>query len=504
MLNDIKPILLAKVYDVAKVTPLIKAQLLSSGLNTNVYFKREDLQSVHSFKLRGAYNKIANLREQELKRGVITSSAGNHAQGVALASKKLGIDNLIIMPQTTPSIKIDAVLALGGNVELYGDSYSDASDYCKKLAISTNRIYIHPFDGSEVIAGQGAIGSEIIEQLPQASHIFVPVGGGGLLAGIALYVKSVRPDIKIIAVEPDDSNAMQLSIQAGRIIKLDHVGIFADGVAVKQVGANTFNIANQFVDDFITVNNDQICSAIKHIFEETRNIVEPAGALALAGLEQYNLIGKLTPLAHSVVINSGANMTFEKLQYIAERTLLGSGKEVLYSVELDEQPGALQNFCNKIVKKHSITQFAYRLNLRNKAKIFVGIGLFNKTDKLKIEQNMAKNNYKYIDLSNDDIAKEHIRHMIGGPAPNAKNECFYNINFPERPGALQDFLQAVSGRFNISLFHYRGQGGDNGDVMIGFEARDIHSLENQLNKTGYTWQKIDNSISIKDFISKLN
>jgi threonine dehydratase len=504
MLNDIKPILLAKVYDVAKVSPLLKAERLSANLKTNIYLKREDLQLVHSFKLRGAYNKIANLTKKELQRGIITSSAGNHAQGVALACIKLGASSLIVMPKTTPSIKIEAVLALGGQVELYGDSYSDASDYCKKLAITTNRVYIHPFDDPEVIAGQGTIGREIIEQLPQASHIFVPVGGGGLLAGIALYVKTVRPDIKIIAVEPDDSNAMQLSIKAGKVIKLEHVGIFADGVAVKQVGNNTYAIAKNLVDDYITVNNDQICSAIKHIFEETRSVVEPAGALSLAGLEQYYQDHKLTNSNHAVAINSGANMSFEKLQYIAERTLLGSGKEVLFSVELKEEPGALQKFCNEIVKKHSITQFAYRLNLRNKAKIFVGIGLVSKSDKLKIEQKMAGQNYKYNDLSNDDTTKEHIRHMIGGPAPNAKNECFYNINFPERPGALQDFLQAVSGRFNISLFHYRGQGGDNGDVMIGFEARDIHSLENQLNKTGYTWQKIDNSISIKDFISKLN
>lgn len=500
MQSQPKQVLLAKVYDVAIVSPLTKANKLSQINGANVYLKREDLQPVHSFKLRGAYNKIANLSPEELKKGVITSSAGNHAQGVALAAKKMGATALIVMPRTTPSIKIDAVKSMGGIVELVGDNYSEAAEYCKKLIKRTGRVYVHPYDDPMVIAGQGTVGREIIEQLPEASHIFIPVGGGGLLAGIAMYVKSIRPDIKIIAVEPNDSNAMQLSVRNNKLIELNHVGIFADGVAVKKVGLNTYKYAKKYVDEFITVSTDQLCAAIKQIFEDTRAIVEPAGALAVAGVNEYsnkvNLKGKSV-----VAICSGANMSFERLQFIAERTLIGSGKEVLYSVEMPEQPGSLQRFCNKVVNGHNITEFAYRLNKRNKAIISVGIGIKDGTDKQNFEQKLKKYEYIYHDLSFDDIAKQHVRHMVGGPAVNAKDEHFYQINFPERPGALDEFLAAVSGKYNISLFHYRGQGGDIGYVMIGFEAKNSKDLEAGLNKSGYRWQKINNLTSVKAFLS---
>lgn len=499
MQKEVKQTLLAKVYDVAEVTPLQIANKLSNTLGANVYLKREDLQPVHSFKLRGAYNKIANLNQKELSKGVIASSAGNHAQGVALAAKKLKTNALIIMPKTTPPIKVDAVRTLGADVELYGDSYSDAADYCKKLVKKTGRIYIHPFDDPMVIAGQGTVGREIIEQLPDTTHIFVPIGGGGLIAGIALYVKSIRPDIKIIGVEPSDSNAMQRSIKQNRRVTLDHVGIFADGVAVKQVGEHTFRAAAKFVDEIVTVDTDQVCAAIKQIFEDTRSIVEPAGALAVAGISEYAKSKDITG-TKLVAINSGANMTFERLQFIAERTLLGSNKEALYAIDMPESPGALQSFCNYIVSEHNISQFAYRLNNRDNATICVGIGVKDQADKKVFEDKMIAKEYSFIDLTLDDIAKEHIRHMIGGPASKALNEHFYHIAFPERPGALGEFLKAVSGKYNISLFHYRGQGGDEGYVMIGFESADRTSLEVDLTKSGYSWKAIGDYKSVKTFI----
>lgn len=498
-MNDAtKQTLLARVYDVAIKSPLDKAAKLSDQLGTEVYLKREDLQPVHSFKLRGAYNKISQLTEDERKRGVIAASAGNHAQGVALAAKKLGISALIVMPLTTPSIKVEAVRSYGAEVELAGDSYSDAAEHCKQRVKETGRTYIHPFDDPLVIAGQGTVGREIIEQLPSVTHIFVPVGGGGLIAGIAQYVKALKPEVKVIGVEPEDSNVMQASLAAGERVTLPHVGIFADGVAVKQMGEHTFNIVRDLVDDTITVDTDQLCAAIKATFEETRSIVEPAGALGVAGVNQYARTHGLEG-AKAVAICSGANMTFERLQFVAERTLLGSGKEALFAVQLDERPGALHAFCQKIVKGHAITQFGYRLKERSKAHIFVGISINSEADKKKFMQKMADQDYDFTDLSHEDIAKEHVRHMIGGPAPKAFEEHFYLINFPERPGALNDFLEAVSGTWNISLFHYRGQGGDEGSVLIGFEATDKQDLKKALESAGYTWSEADEAASIKIF-----
>ena len=498
--NTVKATLLAQVYDVAVETPLDLAGKMSAQPGCDVYLKREDLQPVHSFKLRGAYNKMAQLSAAERAQGVIAASAGNHAQGVALAAKHLGISALIVMPRTTPSIKIEAVQSLGAQVELSGDSYSDAAEHCKQRQKETGRTYIHPFDDPLVIAGQGTVGREIMEQLPEVTHIFVPVGGGGLIAGIAQYVKALRPDIKIISVEPADSNVLQLSLRAGKRLTLPHVGIFADGVAVKQMGEHTFRICRELVDDAITVDNDEICAGIKAIFEETRSIMEPAGALGAAGIPAYaqthNLHG-----ARAVAICSGANLTFERLQFIAERTLLGSGKEALFAVTLREEPHALQHLCKQVMDDRNITQFGYRLNKREAAHIFLGVTVGGTADKQAFAQKLQNSGYAWRDLSGEDTAKEHIRHMIGGPSPLAQHEHMYSINFPERPGALTDFLVAVGGQWNISLFHYRGQGGDTGNVLIGFEAPNKGELETALRRAGYEYLPVDNDSSLQLFAS---
>lgn len=494
-----KQTLLARVYDVAIQTPLDYAATLSHNTGGRVFLKREDLQPVHSFKLRGAYNKIVQLTVAERQRGVIAASAGNHAQGVALAAQKLGISALIIMPRTTPSIKVEAVRSFGAAIELAGDSYSDAADYCKKRQQETGRTYIHPFDDPLVIAGQGTIGREIMEQLADVSHIFVPVGGGGLIAGIAQYVKELNPAIKIIGVEPVDSNVLQESLRAGKRVTLPHVGIFADGVAVKQLGKQTFAIAKRYVDECVTVDTDQLCAAIKAIFEETRSIVEPAGALGVAGLTVYAATHNLAD-SRCVAICSGANMTFERLQFIAERTLLGSHKEALFAVTMPELPGALQDFCQKVVGSHSITQFGYRLKERTAAHILLGIGVADDTDKTAFMAKMQRHNYLFTDLSLSDIAKEHLRHMIGGVVPANTTEHIYEITFPERPGALTDFLRRFGNQWNISLFHYRGQGGDSGSVLIGFESVERRQLESALDTAGYEWSNADEAAGTDIFL----
>jgi threonine dehydratase len=497
LIDDIvRGILTSRVYDVAIKTPLERAQKLSLQTGHDVYLKREDLQPVHSFKLRGAYNKIARLTAAERASGVIAASAGNHGQGVALAAQKLGISALIVMPRTTPAIKIEAVKSYGAQVELAGDSYSEAGDYCKIRVKETRRTFIHPFDDPLVIAGQGTIGREIIEQLPTATHIFVPIGGGGLVAGIASYVKALRPDIKVIGVEPEDSNAMQASITQKERVILKHVGIFADGVAVKQVGINTYPIALSKVDDFITVTTDQICAAIKSIFEDTRSIVEPAGALAVAGIARYDLPQHAQPVA----ICSGANMSFERLQQVAERTLIGSGREALFAVTLQEKPAALNRFCNDIVRRHNITQFSYRKDQQKKARILVGVTVEDTNDKQAMMNKMQSLGYSHIDLSNDDTTKEHVRHMIGGQLPTKAQEHIYQIIFPERPGALIDFLGAVGHTWNISLFHYRSAASDSGRVLIGFESDATVELEAKLDHACFEWERMDNNTGITAFL----
>lgn len=498
MQDAIRETLLARVYDVANETPLERANKLSKTAACDVYLKREDLQPVHSFKLRGAYNKMCQLSREERERGVIAASAGNHAQGVALSAKRLGISALIVMPRTTPPIKVEAVKSYGATVELAGDSYSDAAEHSKKRAKETGRTYIHPFDDPLVIAGQGTVGREILEQLADVTHIFVPVGGGGLIAGIGQYVKALRPEVRIISVEPDDSNVMQQSLKAKKRVALHSVGIFADGVAVKQLGENTFRLAQSLVDDCITVNNDELCAAIKTIFEETRSIVEPAGALGVAGITKYAEAGKLQG-AKAVAICSGANMTFERLQFVAERTLMGSNREVILAIELAEQPKALQTLCERVIDGHNITQFCYRLREREKAHIILGVSVDDSNDRSALNRTLTQEGYTYSDLTDEDTAKEHVRYMVGGAAPNARHEHFYGIQFPQRPGALYDFLRTVSGTWNISLFHYRGQGGDMASVLIGFEAPNKHQLERALRQTAYAFACVDDAKSIQLF-----
>ena len=486
----------ARVYDVAIKSPLELAEKLSSEYGAAIYLKREDLQPVHSFKLRGAYNKMVQLSEAEKKRGVIAASAGNHAQGVALAARKLGISAVIVMPRTTPDIKIDAVIGFGAKVLLHGDSYSEAATYCQGLIQETGRVFIHPFDDPLVIAGQGTIGQEILEQLPEVTHIFVPVGGGGLLAGIAQYVKTQKPRVIIVGVEPQDSSAMFQSIAAGKRVELKHVGIFADGVAVKKVGKRTFETAQTLVDDFITVTTDQICAAMKDTFEATRSIVEPAGALSLAGLETY----RLPKNAHAVAICSGANMSFERLQQVAERTRLGSGKEALFAIQMPEQPGALRRFCKEAIPERNITEFSYRLTSRTGALVLVGISVTNTHDRDALVHKIQGNGFGCVDLSNNDLAKEHIRHMVGGHAPEGTLESIYEVEFPERPGALTNFLEHMGDTWNISLFHYRSAASDTGSVMIGYEAAESRTLEHHLASVGYIFEKLKNDPVLTMFI----
>ncbi|HEX8182266.1 MAG TPA: threonine ammonia-lyase, biosynthetic [Candidatus Saccharimonadales bacterium] len=489
-MNDaVQQTLLAPVYDVAIKTPLQLAAKLSSLHNNAIYLKREDMQPVHSFKIRGAYNKIVSLSSAERAKGIIAASAGNHAQGVASSAQKLGIKATIVMPRTTPSIKIDAVKDYGAKVLLAGDSYSDAYDSCLKLQAETGQTLIHPFDDPYVIAGQGTVGKEILEQLPDVHYIFVPVGGGGLIAGIAQYVKALMPSVKIIGVEPADSNAMQASLKINERVILPHVGIFADGVAVKQVGELTYELCRTYVDSVVAVSNDQICAATKYIFETTRSIVEPAGALSLAGALQYISTHRVHD-KKIVTICSGANITFERLQYIAERTMLGSGRELLFSVSLLERPGALAKFCTEVVNGHNITEFSYRLVDHTQAHILVEITVSGATDRDYFVTKLHKHGYDYADLSSDDVTKEHIRHMIGGPARAARGEQIYEVNFPERPGALADFLHSLGNKWNISLFHYRGQGADTGKVLIGFETAESDDVPRSLETTGYEYSPV--------------
>lgn len=499
MMDEVKQVLLSRVYDVAIESPLTRAPKLSAASGVDVYLKREDLQSVHSFKLRGAYNRIVNLTEEERRRGIIAASAGNHAQGVGLSAKKLGIRATIVMPKTTPAIKVEAVRSYGAEVALVGDSFSDAYSHAMSLIDQSGATFIHPFDDPMVIAGQGTVGKEILEQLSGVTHIFVPVGGGGLLAGIAMYVKNLRPEVEVIGVEPVDSNVMQASLNAGERVTLEHVGIFADGVAVKRAGEHTFAIARKYVDRVVTVSTDRICAAIKAVFEDTRSILEPAGALAAAGAMQRDLPEN----AQVVAVCSGANMTFERLQQIAERTLIGSGQEVLVAVTLPEQSGSLRRFCSDVVGDHAITEFKYRLTNHRRAHILIGVRIANPEDKNTLMARLDDCGYEHADLSGDDIAKEHVRHMIGGPAPEAVSEHLYQIYFPERPSALGDFLETLGTRWNISAFHYRNQASDIGNVLIGFEAEDPGALERRLEETGYEWASIDEIASTRLFVSSL-
>jgi len=485
LLHDI---LKSRVYDVARETPLDLAPRLSRRLSNEILLKREDLQPVFSFKLRGAYNKIAHLREEEWARGIITASAGNHSQGVAFSARKLGLKATIVMPQTTPQIKVDAVRAMGAMVELSGDSYADAKTRCDALVKETGLTFIHPFDDPLVIAGQGTIGAEILRHSQdRLSAVFVPIGGGGLIAGIAGYIKSLRPDVKVIGVEPYESDAMFQSIQAGRRVRLDHVGIFADGVAVREVGELTFPIVQKTVDEIVRVSNDEICAAIKDIFDDTRTIMEPAGALSAAGLKAW--VEREGVRDQSLVaVLSGANINFDRLRFVAERAEVGEAREALLAVTIPERAGAFREFCAAIGRR-VVTEFNYRLSGRRQAHIFVGVATQSRQDAAALAALLNASGYETVDLTDNEMAKLHVRHMVGGHAPEVRHERLCRFEFPERPGALTEFLDKLGGRWNISLFHYRNHGADFGRVLAGFEVeeKDLSEFRSFLEALGYPY-----------------
>jgi threonine dehydratase len=467
----LRDVLTSRVYDVARETPLDSAPRLSERLDNEVLLKREDLQPVFSFKLRGAYNKIAHLGEKERAHGIIAASAGNHAQGVAFSAQTLGLRAVIVMPQTTPRIKVDAVRSMGAEVVLAGDSYNEAKAHCDTLVDETGMTFIHPFDDPLVIAGQGTIGAEILRHSQERlSAVFVPVGGGGLIAGIAGYIKSLRPDVTLIGVEPFEADAMYRSLALGRRVQLDHVGIFADGVAVREVGERTFAIVRQTVDEIVRVTNDEICGAIKDVFDDTRSIMEPAGALAVAGVKAW--VEREGAKNQSIVaLLSGANINFDRLRFVAERAELGEAREALIAVTLPERKGAFRAFCAAIGRR-TITEFNYRLSGRDQAHIFAGFQIQSRQDGLALIAQLIAAGYETVDLTENEMAKLHVRHMVGGHAPSVRDERLCRFEFPERPGALAQFLEKLGGRWNISLFHYRNHGADFGRVLAGFEVGD--------------------------------
>jgi threonine dehydratase len=466
----IEKILKAQVYDVAIESPLDAAPRLSKRLGNTVLLKREDLQPVFSFKLRGAYNKIAHLSDAVAKRGVICASAGNHAQGVALAARRRHIPAVIVMPQTTPHIKVQAVRDLGGEVVLHGDDYDTAYEHALTLARERQMAFVHPFDDPDVIAGQGTIAVEILRQTGgDLDAIFVPVGGGGLIAGIAVYVKYLFPRIKIIGVEPTDAASMHEALKAGQRVTLERVGIFADGVAVKRVGEETFRLARQYVDEVILVDTDEICAGIQDIFEDTRSIVEPAGALAVAGVKKYVARNGWRD-KRIVAINCGANMNFDRLRHVAERAEIGAQREALLAVEIPEEPGSFLKFCG-VLGKRSVTEFNYRYESEHKAQIFVGFALTEgRAERDAVIAQLRAAGYAVTDMTDNEIAKLHVRYMVGGHARGLAHELLYRFEFPERPGALLRFLQAVGSRWNITLFHYRNHGSDYGRVLTGIQV----------------------------------
>tara|TARA_Y100001978_G_scaffold103795_1_gene92777 strand:+ start:1052 stop:2593 length:1542 start_codon:yes stop_codon:yes gene_type:complete len=502
-MNDyFKKILQARVYEVAKETPLDKANNLSRRFKNDIYLKREDLQDVFSFKIRGAFNKMRNLSDKQLKNGVITSSAGNHAQGVALSAQKLNSKATILMPITTPIVKVNAVKELKAEVILFGESYDES--YLEALRISKERelSFIHPFDDIDVIAGQGTIGIELISQLGNPpDNIYVAVGGGGLISGIAIYIKNLWPRTKIIGVEPEDADAMSRSLKENKILELEKVGLFADGVAVKKVGNLTFDIAKRFVDKMITVNTDEICAAIKDVFEDTRSILEPAGALSIAGMKK-DIIGSSIKDQSLVAIACGANMNFERLRFVAERAELGEYKETMLAVEIPERAGSLIDLC-KLLKKRNLTEFSYRMSNSKNAQIFIGLEVYGFKDKEKLLEDFKKSQYKFIDISNDELSKNHLRHMVGGRLPseinnsNEKNliELLYRFEFPEKPGALMIFLKNMKPDWSISIFHYRNHGADVGRIVIGvlIKKSSINEWFNFINQLGYKcWDESKN------------
>ena len=497
----LKKILNAKVYDVAVESALEPARNLSRRLHNKVLLKREDQQAVFSFKLRGAYNKMAHLSPEQLKRGVICASAGNHAQGVALAAHRLGSRAVIVMPVTTPQMKVDAVRALGGEVVLHGDSYSDAHEKAVEIEAKQQLTFVHPFDDPEVIAGQGTIAMEILRQHQGPLHaVFVAIGGGGLISGIANYIKAVRPEIRVIGVQMNDSDAMAQSIAAGKRVTLPDVGLFSDGTAVKRVGKETFRISRALVDEFMTVDTDAVCAAIKDVFVDTRSIVEPAGALAVAAIKQYVADNKTRGETYAAIL-CGANMNFDRLRFVAERAEVGEEREALFAVTIPEERGSFRRFCELIGDlpggPRNVTEFNYRISDSAQAHVFVGVTTHGKGESARIAANFSRHGFDALDLTHDELAKEHIRHMVGGHSQLALDERLLRFVFPERPGALLKFLSLMRPGWNITLFHYRNQGADYGRILVGLQvpASDSKAFKTFLDTLGYpSVEETDNPV----------
>jgi threonine dehydratase len=495
-------ILSARVYDVAEKTSLEPAAGLSARLGCSLWLKREDLQPVFSFKLRGAYNKMVRLAPGALQRGVIAASAGNHAQGVALAAQKLRCGATIVMPVTTPQIKVAAVKARGAKIVLHGDSYDDAYAHAMMLARRRRLTFVHPYDDPDVIAGQGTIAMEILSQHPRPIHaVFVPIGGGGLIAGIAAYVKRLRPEIRVIGVEPVDADAMYRSLRTGRRVRLAQVGLFADGVAVKQVGTETFRLCRAFVDDVILVDTDAICAAIKDVFEDTRAVLEPAGALSVAGAKAYverSGVGGRTLVA----VASGANMNFDRLRFVAEEAELGEKREAILAVTIPERPGSFREFC-ALIGARNITEFNYRYADPRQAHVFAGVQVRDRAETRRLVRRLRSRGLKTLDFTDNELAKLHIRHTVGGHAPGLDNEILYRFEFPERPGALMNFLTAMSGSWNISLFHYRNHGADYGRVLVGMQVppQDMQRFRSFLARVGYPCHEESRNAAYRLFLA---
>ena len=468
-IDYLKKILTARVYDVAIESSLDAARSLSRRLGNAVLLKREDQQPVFSFKLRGAYNKMVHLPPEQLAHGVICASAGNHAQGVALSAKKLGCRAVIVMPVTTPRVKIDAVAALGGEVVLHGDSYTDAYDHALGLQRDRQLTFVHPFDDPDVIAGQGTVAMEILRQHQGPIHaVFVAIGGGGLISGVASYIKAVRPEILVIGVQTRDSDAMLRSVKAGKRVTLSDVGLFSDGTAVKLVGEETFRITRALVDDFVVVDTDEVCAAIKDVFLDTRSILEPAGALGVAAIKQYAAQHKLKGQT-LVAITCGANMNFDRLRFVAERAEFGEQREAIYAVTMPEERGSFKRFC-ALLGPRSVTEFNYRISDAQQAHVFVGVTISKRDEADKIARNFERHGFATVNLTDDELAKEHVRHMVGGRSALAADERLFRFVFPERPGALMRFLSSLHPGWNISLFHYRNQGADYGRILVGIQV----------------------------------
>ena len=492
----IKRILDARVYDVARETPVDRAELLSRRLGNHVWLKREDLQPVFSFKLRGAYNKMSRLGQEQRTRGVVAASAGNHAQGLAMAAQKMHVKATIVMPRTTPQIKVDAVRSRGAKVVLHGDSYDEAAAHADRLVEEKGMTYVHPFDDPDVIAGQGTVGMEIVRQHQEPlDALFVPVGGGGLLAGVAAYVKYVWPQTRVIGVEPADAACLKLALDRGRRATLPQVGLFADGCAVAQVGRETFRVIRDTVDEVVTVSTDEMCAAIKDIFEDTRSIAEPAGALALAGLKIYSEREGCRD-QHLLAIVSGANTNFDRLRYISERTEIGEQREAVISVTIPEKPGSFRTFCSALGRRN-ITEFNYRYADAGSAQVFVGLSIVPGGDDLSsLLSDLAEKGYDTEDMTDNEVAKLHVRYMVGGHAPGSvDDERVYRVEFPERPGALLKFLSGLGQRWNISMFHYRNHGAAYGRILVGVQvpARERKGFEKVLDSVGYPyWDETGN------------